>query len=225
MLKLWDLSRCIFGFGLIFLAAYHVFDFIEEVLDNLLVIEKDIRIKHEAYAFIHKQYLVFVQITDFSFESILAGIVSQENLFKDISENILDSFTLWEKESASLVLDIEEDHGQLFETRFLDCIILLTAASTLICHQDIGDVLNTKGTKVVVAINQLQILCHSQRGLAQVDAALQHVFDMIFLAILREARPQDIGGKLTLMINSREEISQDPQVAAVLLTTFFTQLN
>jgi len=61
--------------------------------------------------------------------------------------------------------------------------------------------------------------------LAQVDAVLQHVFDMIFLAILREARPQDIGGKLTLMINSREEISQDPQVAAVLLATFLNQLN
>jgi len=88
------LSRCTFGFSLIFLVAYHVFDFIEEALDNLLVIEKDIRIKHEAHAFIHKQYLVFVQIAHFSFESILAGIVSQENLFKDISENILDSFTL-----------------------------------------------------------------------------------------------------------------------------------
>lgn len=130
-----------------------------------------------------------------------------------------------EKETASFVLDIEEDHGQLFETWSLDCIVLLAAASALICHQDIGDVLNAEGCKVVVAINQLQVLRHSQWGLAKVDAAFQHVFDMIILAILREARPQDIGGKLTLMVNSREEISQDPYVTAVLLAAFFNQLN
>jgi hypothetical protein len=84
---------------------------------------------------------------------------------------------LRKEEPTTLILNVKEHHCELFKTALLYRIVLLARL------KDICDVSDAKTGKIEVTVDELKILSNPSRGLSDVYACAQQVFDVFILPV------------------------------------------
>jgi len=176
-----------------FAAGDHELCSVEEVLDDWFIAEEEERVEEESHSFVHEKDLISIQVRDLALQEMLRRVISSQDLLQNEGEHVDSACRLREEEAASLVGDVEEDHGQLLQAALLDVEVLLRGL------EDVYDVLDAKGGEVKVRIYQLQVLVDTARWLPEIDAVHQDVFSMLFGGVQAHRSPDDVGSELSLV--------------------------